>query len=228
MEGSILVVEDDPRTQRLLSTQLTARGYSVQVVDNANAAFSAVTNSPPDVILLDIGLPDIDGIETCRKLREWSSIPVILVTCLDSLQTKIRGLDMGADDYVTKPFQMSELLARIRSVTRRSAAASRSVPPVVEVGDLRIDLGKHRVTRGAEEIALTRMQFEMVKELALNADAVLTYEHLLQTIWGRGYDDIRAVHALLYHLRKRIEPDLSNPRYIKSVPGIGYTLRNGE
>jgi two-component system KDP operon response regulator KdpE len=224
----LLVVEDDPQMQRLLQTQLAARGFQVQVVDNGPDAVAAMADVEPSVLLLDIGLPGPDGLEVCRQIREWSAVPIILVTAADLPQTKIKALDMGADDYLTKPFHVGELVARIRAVLRRSAGSASAQPSVLETGDLRIDFPARRVWRGGEEAHLTRMEFDLLSELARHPDRVLTHQHLLDTVWEPGYEDVRSVHVQVCNLRRKLERGPTGPRRILAVPGVGYRFRMNE
>jgi len=222
-------VEDDPNMQRLLQTQLTLRGWSVDVVSSGRAALAAVGDLEPDLILLDIGLPDMDGIEVCRQIREWASVPIILVTAADTPQAKVSALELGADDYLTKPFHTGELVARVRAVLRRSrAAGGGSVSAVVRVGALTVNLAQRTVRRGETEIYLTKIEFDLLRELVTHLDRVLTYSHLLRAVWGSGYDDIRAVHVHVSHLRRKLEPDVTGPRHLITVPGVGYRFRSQE
>jgi len=223
-EGRVLVVEDDPQMQRLMESQLTMRGYSVQVVTGGQEALLAAAEQEPDLILLDITLPGMDGLDVCRQLREWSSVPVILVTAADTPQTKIKALELGGDDYLTKPFHMGELVARMRAVLRRTLPA---VPgnPILEVDALRIDLMRREVRCNGELVHLTKIEFDLLRELVTQADKVLTYAHLLETIWGPGYHDIRPVHVHICNLRRKLEPGPTGPRHILAIPGVGYRFR---
>jgi two-component system KDP operon response regulator KdpE len=225
--GRILVVDDDPQIQRMLRSQLAARGYEVRVIDNGPDALVAAADDEPDLLLLDISLGGMDGLEVCRQLREWSAVPVILLTVEDEPQTKVAALDLGADDYLTKPFHMAELLARIRAVLRRTSAAEKSTG-VIAAGELTIDLGKREVRRGEEEILLTRLEFELLRELATHAGKVLTYSHLLNAVWGPGSDDVHLVHVHLSNLRRKIETGTANQRCFHAAPGVGYRFRANE
>jgi two-component system, OmpR family, KDP operon response regulator KdpE len=221
----ILVVDDDPQIQRMLRSQLSARGYDVRLVDNGPDALLAVADEEPHLVLLDITMPGMDGLEVCRQLREWSSVPIILLTAADVPQTKIAGLDLGADDYLTKPFHMGELLARVRAVLRRAEARGTSPTHVMTVDDLSIDLARHEVRRGEEQVHLTKTEFDLLRELVTHADKVLTYSHLLDTVWGPAYDDVHLVHVHVGNLRRKIERGPTGPRHIIAVPGVGYRFR---
>jgi two-component system KDP operon response regulator KdpE len=228
-EGRLLVVEDDLTIQRLLRSQLTARGWEVSVVSTARQALEAIADDAPDLILLDIGLPDRDGLDVCREVREWSSVPIILVTAADTPQLKVAALELGADDYLTKPFHTGELVARVRAVLRRvRAGGGARSPSVFQIGDLYVSLGQRQVRRGEAEVHLTKIEFDLLRELVTHPDRVLTYSHLLEAVWGRGYDDIRAVHVHVSHLRRKLEPDVTGPRYLLTVPGVGYRFRSDD
>src|SRR2546430_2617481 len=170
----ILVVDDDPQIQRMLRSQLGLRGYEVSIVGDGPAALLAVADQTPDVVLLDLTLPGMDGLEVCRQLREWSAVPVILLTATDEIPTKITALDAGADDYLTKPFHMEELMARVRAVLRRAMAHAEPLPPVISHGELTIDLPRHEWRLGTPEVRLTRTQFELLHELSNHPENGLT------------------------------------------------------
>jgi two-component system KDP operon response regulator KdpE len=224
----LLVVDDDPQIQRMLRSQLAARDYEVQIVGDGPEALLAAADFEPHLVLLDITMPGMDGLEVCRRLREWSSVPVILLTAADAPQTKMTALDLGADDYLTKPFHMGELLARVRAVLRRTTAAA--VPPsaVVTAGGLTIDLARREVRRGEELVRLTKTEFDLLRELVTHADKVLTYRHLLNVVWGPDADDIHYVHVHVGNLRRKLEGGPTGPRLILSVPGVGYRFRSAD
>lgn len=225
--GRLLVVDDDPQIQRMLQSQLGARGYEVRVVANGPDALLAVADDDPQLVLLDISMPGMDGLEVCRQLREWSAVPIILLTAADTPQSKINALDLGADDYLTKPFHMGELLARVRAVMRRAGAEGKA-PSVVTLGNLTVDLARRQVRRGEEEIRLTKTEFELLREFVTHADKVLTYSYLLDAVWGLAYDDVHLVHVHVGNLRRKIERGPVGPRYLIAVPGVGYRLRTQE
>jgi len=221
----ILVVDDDPQIQRMLRPVLSGPGHDVRVVGSGAEALVAVAEEAPDLVLLDITMPGMDGLEVCRQLRGWSSVPVILLTAADTPQTKIAALDLGADDYLTKPFHTGELLARVRAVLRRAAASGERPPSVVTVGDLVIDLARREVLRSGAALHLTKTEFELLRELVIHADKVLTYGHLLNAVWGPVHDDTRLVRVHVGNLRRKIETGPTGPRYIVAVPGVGYRFR---
>lgn len=223
--NKILVVEDDARMQKLLRSQLEMRGFRVQVVDDGPAALAEVADSEPDMVLLDIGLATLDGLEVCRELREWSAVPIILVTATDAPEAKIKGLEYGADDYLTKPFHMGELVARIQAVLRRVHAERVSTSPIVQVDGLKIDARRREVWRQNEQLHLTKTEFDLLWELVSHAGKVLTYDYLLNAIWGPGASDTRPIHVHICNLRRKLEQGPTSPRHILAVPGVGYRFR---
>lgn len=227
MTRRILVIDDDPKALRLLETQLKLRGYEVMTENSARGGLIALADNPPDVVLLDLALPDQDGIDLCRSTREWSAVPIIMVTCRDTVESKLAGLSAGADDYVTKPFHMGELAARIEAVARRSAGTATTTTEL-SFDDLDINLTSHQVFRKGQEVKLTRLQYRLLTVLATNADRVMTHERLLDEVWEGGYSDVGAVHVLVHHLRKRLEEDPANPRYLHAVAGVGYRFGSQE
>lgn len=224
----ILVVEDDAKMQRLLASQLTMRGYSVRIASTGQEALIAAGDKIPDIILLDISLPEVDGLDVCRRIREWSAVPIILVTASDTPQTKVTALEMGGDDYLTKPFHMGELIARIRAVMRRSAAREPSSPGVLSWDDISVDMAKREVRRSGVPLHLTKIEYELLRELVTHADRALTYDYLLSNVWGHGYEDVRPVHVHICNLRRKLEPGPAGPRRILAIPGIGYRFRSSD
>jgi DNA-binding response OmpR family regulator len=221
----LLVVEDDPKMQRLLRLQLFARGFEVDVVSNGHDALASIADEPPNLVLLDITLPGQDGLKVCEEIRRTSVVPIILVTAADAPQTKVVALELGADDYLTKPFHMEELVARIRAVLRRGAVALPDTTPSsarIEAGSLVIDVPRREAFRDGAPVHLTKIEFDLLHELATHPDKVLTYHHLLQAVWGPGSDNIRVVHVHMFHLRRKIGQEVTGPRFIVAVPGIGY------
>ncbi len=181
---------------------------------------------PPDVIILDLGLPDLDGIEVCRRLREWTRLPIIVLSAHGDDEAKVRALDEGADDYVTKPFSMPELLARIRVALRHAAAATETGEPVIRAGDVVIDLARRVVTRAGQEVHLTPTEYGLLRFLAQHAGRVVTHGHLLRSVLGPGYEDATgALRVYIAGLRKKLEADPAQPRLLLTEPGVGYRLR---
>lgn len=220
----VLVVDDERAIRRFLNAALTAHGYAVFEAATGEEALAAVIAQRPDLIILDLGLPDIDGVEVTRRLREWSRLPIIILSVREQEEDKIEALDAGADDYLTKPFGIGELLARMRAAQRR--AAQPQSMPTFQVGDLVVDLARRRVALGGNEVALTPTEYDLLRVLVQNAGKVLTHNYLLRQVWGTGYEG--ALHLLqvnISNLRRKIEPTPSRPRYIVTEPGVGYRLR---
>jgi two-component system KDP operon response regulator KdpE len=201
----------------------------VEVVGTGAAALSAVAERPPQLVVLDLGLPDLDGIEVCSRIRKTTSVPIIVLSARDAETGKVRALDLGADDYVTKPFGPEELLARIRVALRRMNAEPAAETGELRVGDLTIDYDRRRVVRSDQEIRLTPKEFELLSLLARNADRVLTHRAILKAIWGpNAVEQTEHLWTLVAQLRKRIEPDPANPRYLVSEPWVGYRFATGD
>ena len=220
----VLVVDDEPAIRRFLRTSLTAHDYAVFEAVNGKEALTAVAAHRPDLVILDLGLPDLDGIEVTRRLREWTPIPIIMLTVQEQEAAKIAALDAGADDYVTKPFGMGELLARMRVALRR--AASPVIEPIFARGELTVDLARRLVTIGGDEVQLTPTEYDLLRTLVVNAGNVLTHRQLLRQVWGVGYDgETHLLRVNMSNLRHKLEPDPTHPQHILTEPGVGYRLR---
>jgi two-component system KDP operon response regulator KdpE len=225
----ILVVDDEVSIQRALQPLLRAQGYDVDAVGSGREALQSVAERGPDVIVLDLGLPDLDGTAVCARIRAISTAPIIVLSARGRETDKVSALDLGADDYVTKPFGPDELLARIRVALRRLTAETPGETGSVQHGDLVIDYDRHRVLRGGEEIRLTPKEFELLSLLARNAGRVLTHRTILKAIWGPHATEQPAhLWTLVGQLRKKIEPDASVPRFVISEPWVGYRFAAGE
>jgi two-component system, OmpR family, KDP operon response regulator KdpE len=223
-KGSILVVDDDPRMRRLLRLNLEKDDYRVIPVEDGPAGLEVAELDPPDLILLDVMMPEMDGFTFLRRLREFSDVPVILLTAKGEERDKVQGLDLGADDYLTKPFGPAELLARVRAALRRSQPGEVPSPTIV-VGDLTINVARRRISRGDQEIRLTPTEYKLLYELATNAGKVMLHTDLLSRVWGPEYrDEVDYLWTYVRYLRNKIEPDPSHPRYLLSEPGVGYML----
>ncbi len=222
----ILVVDDDESIVRFLCANLRARDYRVTVATNGEEALDAIQNDFVDVIILDIMMPKIDGIEVCRRVREWSRVPVLMLSACGAERDKVRCLEIGADDYLTKPFGIEELLARIKTALRHAGAARPdSSLPVFTNGGLEINFNMRRVTVDGTEARLTPTEFSLLQQLALHAGKVMTHGMLLQKVWGEQYYSEREyLRVFIGRLRRKIEPDPENPIYISTVPGVGYYL----
>jgi two-component system, OmpR family, KDP operon response regulator KdpE len=221
----VLVVDDEPQIRRALRLVLRANGYMVTEVAAGEAALDAVASAEFDLMILDLMLPDVDGVEVCRRVREWSRLPVVVLSAHGEEEVKVRALDEGADDYVTKPFSAPELLARMRSALRRASVETAPSEPIIRVADVEIDLARRRVVRAGQEVHLTPTEYDLVRVLAQQAGRVITHGHLLRSVMGRGYED--ATGTLRVHVasvRKKLEPDPARPRVIVTEPGIGYRL----
>jgi two-component system KDP operon response regulator KdpE len=218
----VLVVDDEPQILRALQMKLRGAGYSVETAATAQEALMKAGMRPPEAIVLDLLLPDGRGTDVCRELRRWNSAPILVLSAVGEEKEKIEALDAGADDYVTKPFNGDELLARLRAALRRAAP---SPDPVVAVGDLRIDLDKRAVTMAGEPVSLTPIEYDLLRLLAENQGKLLTHPMILRAIWGPAFqEESNYLHVHVSHLRRKIEPDPARPRYILNQAGVGYRL----
>jgi two-component system KDP operon response regulator KdpE len=222
----VLVVDDEPQIGRLLTTSLQARGYEVAVATDGKMALEMAATWRPDLVLLDLGLPVVGGLEVCRRVRGWSQVPIIVLTVHDAELDKVAAFDLGADDYVTKPFGTNELLARIRVALRHAARAGLPDEPILRFGNLVIDLAHRRITIGGQDVHLTPTEFELLKVLATQAGKVLTHRMLLQVVWHSTQEqDVATLRVFIAQLRRKIEPQPEQALYIITEPGIGYRFR---
>jgi two-component system KDP operon response regulator KdpE len=218
----VLVVDDEPQILRALQTNLRGAGYDVTTAATGEEALSAAAIRPPDAVILDLVLPDRSGTEVARELRSWSSVPILVLSAVGDEHEKVTALDAGADDYVTKPFGMDELLARLRAALRR---AGPSTEPVLSVGELVVDLERHSVSVNGENVTLTPIEFDLVRYFAQNEGKLLTHRMILREVWGPAYgDESHYLHVYISQLRRKIEPDPARPRYILTETGAGYRL----
>jgi two-component system KDP operon response regulator KdpE len=218
----VLVVDDEPQFLRALATNLRGAGYEVETATTAQEALTAAGLRPPDAVILDLLLPDGTGTEVARELRAWSEAPIVLVSAVGDEAEKIAALDAGADDYVTKPFAMGELLARLRAALRRSGPAG---DPVLDVGPIRLDLDKQSVTVDGRVVHLTPHEYKILRLLALNPGKLLTHRTILREVWGPAYGaESNYLHVYVSQLRRKLEPEPSRPQYIVTEPGAGYRL----
>ncbi len=225
----ILLVDDEVAIQRAVAPLLRSRGYEVEIAGTGADALRIAAAQPPDLIVLDLGLPDLEGTEVCRRIRARSKVPIVVLSARESESDKVNALDLGADDYVTKPFGPEELLARIRVALRRVASEDESGSGLVHAGDLTIDYDRHRVLRGETEIRLTPKEFELLTLLVRNRDRVLTHRTILKNIWGgNAVEQPEHLWTLMAQLRKKIEPDPATPRYLLSEPWVGYRFSSGD
>ena len=221
--GRILVVDDEPQIRRVLRASLTAQGYEVHDARNGEGALAALREYRVDLILLDMNMPGMGGLEACREIRASSEVAIIMLTVHDSEQDKVAALDAGADDYITKPFGMPELLARIRAALRRLPATSDSATEVIRLADVEINLATRRVLSKGREIRLTPKEFDLLQYLVANPNVPVPHVRLLQAVWGPDYgDQVEYLRVFINRLRKKIEPDPANPRYLLTEPWVGY------
>jgi two-component system KDP operon response regulator KdpE len=217
----VLVVDDEPQIRRALAINLRARGYEVDLAEDGRTALELAARSHPDVVVLDLGLPELDGVEVIRGLRGWSRVPIVVLSVRDGERDKVAALDAGADDYVTKPFGMDELLARLRAALRRAAPAEEAA--TVETPDFVIDLAAKRVGRDGAEIRLTPTEWHLVEVLVRNRGRLVTQRQLLQEVWGPEYgEETNYLRVYMAQVRRKLEPEPSQPRYFITEPGMGY------
>jgi two-component system, OmpR family, KDP operon response regulator KdpE len=224
----ILVVDDEPQLTRVLRRSLTTQGYDVRIAGDGDFALQTFHDWPAALVITDLAMPNMGGLELCRRLRKISAVPIIVLSVRGEEGAKVEALDAGADDYITKPFGMEELLARIRATLRRAPAADSS-SKILEVGDFRIDLDAHSATQQGKELRLTPKEFELMVHFLRHAGKVLTHRTLLGAVWGGDYtEQTEYLRVFIGQLRKKIEPEPSTPRYILTEPWIGYRFNPGE
>jgi two-component system, OmpR family, KDP operon response regulator KdpE len=225
-QARILVVDDEPQILRALQLKLRGAGYAVDTAATAADALAAAAARPPDAVILDLLLPDGRGTEVARELRGWSSAPILVLSAVGDEEEKVAALDAGADDYVTKPFSVEELLARLRAALRRTAPSGE---PVLHVGRLVLDLDKHLLTVDREPVALTPNEYDLLRLFMRNEGKLLTHPAILREVWGPAYgEESNYLHVYVSHLRRKIEPDPTRPRYLLTEPGVGYRLVSPE
>jgi two-component system KDP operon response regulator KdpE len=223
----ILVVDDEPQITRVLRTSLSSQGYDIRVANDGETALEIMKDWAPDLVITDLSMPSMDGLELCRNLRLSMKIPIIVLSVRGEERTKVQALDAGADDYVTKPFSIEELLARVRANLRRAPAASEETA-VIELGDFRIDLSAHRTTVRGQEVHLTPKEFDLLVYLARHAGKVITHRTLLGAIWGgQSTEQVEYLRVFVRQLRKKLEAENSSPRYIVTEPWVGYRFEPG-
>ena len=223
----VLIVDDEASIRRFLRVTLTSQAYTVLEAATGKDALSRVAEDKPDIVILDLGLPDIDGVEVTRLLREWTQMPIIILSVRGAENDKIAALDAGADDYLTKPFGVGELLARLRAALRRTAQLT--AEPVFTTGSLKIDLSRRLVTVSDHEVQLTPNEYGLLRVLVTHAGKVLTHRHLLREVWGAEYgDESHMLHVNISNLRRKIESDSTRPQLIITEPGVGYRLKINE
>jgi len=222
MSGArILVVEDEAQLRRALHQYLEKSGYTSREAPDGATALLEFASFKPDVVLLDLMLPDISGVDVCRRIRETSQTPIVVISALGDEKTKVRALDEGADDYLTKPFGVDEMLARVR-VALRHGSSLRASEPLIDAGELQIDLDRRRVTLAGAEVNLTPTEYGLIKYLAMNRGKVLTHAMILRSVWGSEYEDSAVLRTYINQLRTKLKDDAADPRYIRTEPRVGY------
>jgi two-component system KDP operon response regulator KdpE len=225
----ILVVDDEVEIMRALQRSLTAFGYDVFTANSGEEALDEVARHRPDLILLDLGLPGISGLEVCKRVREQSNLPIIVLSVKDTERDKVLALDLGADDYVSKPFGMNEVLARVRVALRHTAQVQSGTEPIFTVGPLRVDFAQRNVQVNGKDIKLTPTEYDLLKALIKNNGKIMTRQMLLSQVWGTGYGtEAHYLHVYVGQLRRKIEPDPAHPRFILTVSGVGYRFNGDE
>jgi len=225
--ASILVVDDEREILRALQRSLTAHGYTVLVARSGEEAVEVLARQRPDLLLLDLLLPGMSGLEVCRQVRAVSNIPIIVLSVKDAERDKVEALDLGADDYVAKPFGMNEVLARVRVALRRAAQASSGTEPRFQAGPLLVDFARRRVQLDGREISLTPTEYDLLKVFITQRGKILTRQQLLKDVWGaQTYDRTHSLHVYVAQLRQKIEPDPEHPRLILTIPGVGYRFND--
>ena len=218
----VLVVDDEPQIRRTLAINLRARGFQVDLAASGEEALKAAADQPPDVVVLDLGLPGIDGLQVIQGLRGWTRVPIIVLSVREREADKVAALDAGADDFVTKPFGINELLARLRAAVRRAAPADELVP-IVQTPDFRVDLAAKQVVRDGREVRLTPTEWQLVELLVRNPGRLVSQRQLLSEVWGPKYrEETNYLRVFIAQIRRKLEPDPAHPRYFITEPGMGY------
>ena len=225
----ILVVDDEIEIMRALQRSLAAHGYEVFVAKNGEDALEEVARHRPDLMLLDLGLPGISGLEVCKKVRGSSNLPIIVLSVKDTERDKVLALDLGADDYVSKPFSVNEVLARVRVALRHSAQVQTGTEPIFSAGSLRVDFAQRQVQVNGQEVKLTPTEYDLLKALIKNNGKIMTRQMLLSQVWGTGYGtEAHYLHVYIGQLRRKIEPDPAHPRFILTISGVGYRFNSDD
>ncbi len=224
MTNRILVVDDEPQIRKFLRISLTSQGYEVVEAPRGEEGIAKCATAQPGLVILDLGLPDLDGQQVITRIREWSDVPIIVLSVRTRETEKVSALDSGANDYVTKPFSIDELLARIRAAMRSRLGTAETAEFVI--GELIVDVPRRRVSVGGDEVKLTRKEFELLRMLARNAGRIITHRQILREVWGPAHeDDVHYLRIYIAHLRQKLGDDPANPQFIESEPGVGYRLR---
>jgi two-component system KDP operon response regulator KdpE len=224
----VLIVDDEPQIRRFLRASLQAHDYQVIEAENGKEGVRACTVQKPDLLILDLGLPDMDGLDVIKLVREWSSIPIIILSLRSDDPDKIEALDRGANDYVTKPFSMGELLARMRVALRQGQGSGAETGPVINAGEIAIDLSKRLVTVAGTPVRLSRKEYDLLRILASHPGKVITHQQLLQEVWGQAYvEETQYLRVYIGQLRQKLEKAPATPKYLVTEPGVGYRLQTG-
>jgi two-component system, OmpR family, KDP operon response regulator KdpE len=222
----VLVIDDEPQIRRALRAGLERNDFTVALAASGEEGLDQAALHPPEIVILDLAMPGMDGFEVCRLLREWTNVPIIVLSVREGEADKIEALGLGADDYLTKPFSLGELMARMRAVRRRAGERAGAEPASFATGDLQIDFAHRRVSVGEREVHLTPIEYDLLRTMVLNAERVLTHRQLLTAVWGAEYaEDTHTLRVHLANLRNKIEADPARPRYIQTEPRIGYRFR---
>lgn len=222
----ILLIEDEPQMRRFLRITLQSHGYRLEEAATAKEGLMQAATRNPDVVLLDLGLPDLDGLEVTKRLREWAQTPIIVISAREQEQDKVKALDAGADDYLTKPFNAGELMARIRVALRHAAKRDGQPEPVFVLGNLRVDLAKRQVYLDDQEVHLTPIEYKLLMVLIRHAGKVITHRQLLTEVWGPAHaNEVQYLRVYMTQLRHKLEADPARPRFLMNEPGIGYRLK---
>lgn len=222
----VLIVDDEPQIRRFLRASLQAHDYQVIEAENGKEGVRACTVQKPELLILDLGLPDMDGLDVIKVVREWSSLPIIVLSLRSDDADKIEALDRGANDYVTKPFSMGELLARMRVALRQGQGGGGESGPVIVAGDITVDLSKRLVTVGGTPVRLSRKEYDLLRILASHAGKVITHQQLLQEVWGQAYvEETQYLRVYIGQLRQKLEKEPAAPKYLVTEPGVGYRLQ---
>ncbi len=225
----ILVVDDEPQITRVLRPSLSSQGYDLRVANDGETALEIMKDWVPDLVITDLSMPNMDGLELCRRLRSASQIPIIVLSVRGEERTKVKALDAGADDYVTKPFGIEELLARVRANLRRIPETTDNAPAIIDIGEFHIDIGARKVVVNQREIHLTPKEFDLLIYLAQHAGKVITHRALLSAVWGgNNTEQVEYLRVFVGQLRKKLEPESASPRYIITEPWVGYRFEPGQ
>lgn len=225
----ILIIDDESQIRKFLRISLSAHGYGVVEAVRGEDGIAKCATETPDAVILDLGLPDMDGREVIARIREWSSVPIVVLSVRAGEAEKVAALDAGANDYVTKPFGIAELLARLRAVLRARRGATEEAPSEIRSGDLLVDLARHEVRLAGSVVKLSRKEFDILRVLAQNAGRIVTHQYLLREVWGAAQDqEVQYLRVYIGHLRQKLGDDSAHPRYILNEPGVGYRLLSAE